>query len=360
MYDILTTTDPTSCNVNDGTFTISGLTPNSSYTITYTYNSVAQMVTLTADASGEVVVTGLGAGAYSSISAIEDSTGCSDTLSDVLLDSVELDLSITWTDPTSCNANDGSITLSGATSGLDYTITYTYNSVVEVETLTADASGEIVITGLAAGAYSSISAIEDGTGCSDTLSDVLLDSVELDLSITWTDPTSCNANDGSITLSGATSGLDYTITYTYNSVVEVETLTADASGEIVITGLAAGAYSSLSVIEILTSCIFQVNMIDLMCIENEFACFRFKVFFTPNNDGYNDFWGLELLSVECNYLLYIFDRYGKLLKTLSPQNDRWDGFYGGYNMPSNDYWFLVNYYEDGVSKTYSSHFTLKR
>ena len=89
-------------------------------------------------------------------------------------------------------------------------------------------------------------------------------------------------------------------------------------------------------------------------------CFKVKKYFTPNNDGYNDYWFLETDSLSCNYALFIFDRYGKLLKTLSPQSNKWDGTYRGVEMPSDDYWFLVEYVKLGEQLELRSHFTLKR
>ncbi|HZW62389.1 MAG TPA: T9SS type B sorting domain-containing protein, partial [Flavobacteriaceae bacterium] len=60
--------------------------------------------------------------------------------------------------------------------------------------------------------------------------------------------------------------------------------------------------------------------------------------------------------------IYIFDRYGKLLKQLSPTGSGWDGMYNGEPLPSSDYWFTVEYYEpEGTTKKqFSAHFTLKR
>ncbi|MEP0263522.1 T9SS type B sorting domain-containing protein, partial [Dokdonia sp.] len=56
-------------------------------------------------------------------------------------------------------------------------------------------------------------------------------------------------------------------------------------------------------------------------------------YFTPNNDGYHDTWGIPGASA-----VLIFDRYGKLLKTLK-RNQRWDGLYNGTLMPSTSYWY---------------------
>lgn len=80
-------------------------------------------------------------------------------------------------------------------------------------------------------------------------------------------------------------------------------------------------------------------------------------FFTPNNDGYNDTWQIINSNREPNNKIYIFDRYGKLLKQLSPADIGWDGTYNGSKLPSNDYWFVL---ERQNGKTYNGHFSLKR
>jgi gliding motility-associated-like protein len=83
---------------------------------------------------------------------------------------------------------------------------------------------------------------------------------------------------------------------------------------------------------------------------------------TPNGDGFNDTWKIEsIASFDPSANIYIFDRYGKLLKQLSPINDAgWDGTYNGTPLPSSDYWFLIEYTEDDTRKEFRGHFTLKR
>ncbi len=83
-------------------------------------------------------------------------------------------------------------------------------------------------------------------------------------------------------------------------------------------------------------------------------------FFTPNGDGYNDIWNISTLSDQLNSRIYIFDRFGKLLKDISPRDPGWDGTYIGQPMPADDYWFTVEYIEQGIVKKYKSHFSLKR
>ena len=88
----------------------------------------------------------------------------------------------------------------------------------------------------------------------------------------------------------------------------------------------------------------------------------YPLFFTPNGDGNNDLWRVPGIEDQPNAKIYIFDRYGKLLKQLVPDGEGWDGTYNGTLMPSDDYWFTINYEEPrtGESKIFKAHFTLKR
>ncbi|WP_304504277.1 T9SS type B sorting domain-containing protein [Aestuariivivens sp. NBU2969] len=85
-------------------------------------------------------------------------------------------------------------------------------------------------------------------------------------------------------------------------------------------------------------------------------------FFTPNGDGFNDTWNIKGIADYPNSEIYIFDRYGKLLKQLNPNGIGWDGTFNGDKQPSDDYWFTVKYYEplDNIQKVFRAHFTLKR
>ncbi|MEI2419144.1 T9SS type B sorting domain-containing protein, partial [Arthrospira platensis SPKY2] len=58
--------------------------------------------------------------------------------------------------------------------------------------------------------------------------------------------------------------------------------------------------------------------------------------------------------------IYIFDRFGKLLKQISSTSDGWDGTFNGQLMPSSDYWFSVEYIYNGQPRQFKSNFTLKR
>ena len=64
------------------------------------------------------------------------------------------------------------------------------------------------------------------------------------------------------------------------------------------------------------------------------------------------------MSIILNTKVYIFDRYGKLIKMLVNGNDEgWDGTYNGIPLMSDDYWFVVKV-EDG--REFKGHFAMKR
>jgi gliding motility-associated-like protein len=84
-------------------------------------------------------------------------------------------------------------------------------------------------------------------------------------------------------------------------------------------------------------------------------------YFTPNGDGFNDRWNIYDLAQQPNSLISIFDRYGKLLKQISPAGSGWDGKYDGKDLPSTDYWFSVEFTTQSKQKgIFKSHFSLKR
>lgn len=79
-------------------------------------------------------------------------------------------------------------------------------------------------------------------------------------------------------------------------------------------------------------------------------------FFTPNQDGINDTWQIEQLRLPDSQT-YIYDRYGKLLRILNGEDERWDGTYRNKRMPATDYWFKAVSNNEIILK---GHFSLKR
>ncbi|EOG6904172.1 Ig-like domain-containing protein [Flavobacterium psychrophilum] len=83
-------------------------------------------------------------------------------------------------------------------------------------------------------------------------------------------------------------------------------------------------------------------------------------FFTPNGDGYHDTWNIPELKNQANAKVLIFDRFGKLLTEIRPSGSGWNGTFNGKELPSTDYWFVVTYEENGITKEHKSHFSMKR
>ncbi len=90
---------------------------------------------------------------------------------------------------------------------------------------------------------------------------------------------------------------------------------------------------------------------------SEVTIIDYPKFFTPNNDGFNDYWQIKGINKFPNSKIFLFDRYGKLIKQLTTNSLGWDGFYNGKEMHPDDYWFKIDL---GNGKSFSGHFSLKR
>ena len=109
--------------------------------------------------------------------------------------------------------------------------------------------------------------------------------------------------------------------------------------------------------------IYTVNIRDVKnncgITQDLISVIGFPKYFTPNNDGINDTWQVYGVSdiFQPNSIIYIYDRYGKLVKQISPTSKGWDGNFNGEPLPNNDYWFAVKL-QDG--RIFKNHFSLKR
>ena len=94
-------------------------------------------------------------------------------------------------------------------------------------------------------------------------------------------------------------------------------------------------------------------------INAELVVLEAPLFFTPNTDGYNDYWNLKGTNgtITIHSTIHIFDRYGKLIKEITTDSQGWDGTINGISLPADDYWFTVEL-EDG--REAKGHFSLKR
>ncbi|MFD2601021.1 T9SS type B sorting domain-containing protein [Flavobacterium suzhouense] len=89
---------------------------------------------------------------------------------------------------------------------------------------------------------------------------------------------------------------------------------------------------------------------------SEVLLLNYPKFFTPNNDGVNDYWKIDKSFFENDLTVIIFDRYGKVIKAFKNNESGWDGTLDNKPLPATDYWFVVK--REG--KEYKGHFSLIR
>lgn len=104
----------------------------------------------------------------------------------------------------------------------------------------------------------------------------------------------------------------------------------------------------------------------IVYVRDKFKCGRVSMpaflltypkFFTPNGDGINDTWRIQFSILEPDMLIYIYDRYGKLITGFGTDSMGWDGTLNGTPLPATDYWFVVKR-QDG--REMRGHFSMIR
>ena len=109
---------------------------------------------------------------------------------------------------------------------------------------------------------------------------------------------------------------------------------------------------------------YEVRVVDengceaVASIYMEFIDIEMPNFFTPDGDNMNDSWRPRNGEYFPNLEVLIYDRYGRVVARLS-NIEGWDGTYDGKEVPTGDYWYVVNFNEDNM-KEFVGHFTLYR
>jgi len=177
--------------------------------------------------------------------------------------------------------------------------------------------------------------------------------------------TNCVSNEASAVVTPTNPATSFTITqseYFSDNATLVVTVT-DGNGTLMYS-LDDGPLQLSNVFTGVSGGLHTVSVIDTQgCtyLTQEVLVIDYPTYFTPNGDGYNDTWNISGLN-QAEARLFIFDRYGKLLKQLSAVDgsNGWDGTYNNELLPSTDYWFTLDYTENGVAKQFRAHFSLNR
>ena len=86
-----------------------------------------------------------------------------------------------------------------------------------------------------------------------------------------------------------------------------------------------------------TNCSVQLSNIE---ISDELGCVEVPNSFTPNGDGMNDTWNLNFNGYN-DVSLQVYSKWGKLVFETKSPTIQWDGQYGGDDLPSGTYYYVL-------------------
>jgi len=314
----VTETSPTTCGGIDGFVTINGLSNSTIYQITYNDGGIQGPTAMTSNGSGEIAITGLLAGSYTDF--LVDLLTCT-TSNNTVLNLVDPSAPIVnaGIDQTICENDNVTLTAtnpSGATltwnntvvDGTAFTpavgtITYTVTAnladcisidVVDVivnplptinagidQTVCENDNVTLTATNPNNANLAWNNGVTDGTTfvspvgtITYTVTATLLTCVSTDdvdvivnplpsFTIAGTDPTTCGGIDGFITISGLANSTSYQISYNNGTVQGPNTMTSDATGNIILVGLNAGNYTNF-IVDALTCATTDYSIINLV------------------------------------------------------------------------------------------------
>ncbi|MFQ3212517.1 MAG: hypothetical protein ACI9C9_000036, partial [Marivirga sp.] len=179
------------------------------------------------------------------------STGCSSTNQAITIQVVDNVVALgTISNPTTCGGTDGSIQLTRLLASTSYTVDYVDDGVATSTSLSSSPAGNILISGLNAGAYTNISVTYLGCVSNIISSTSLSDPGSPNIIYnTQSNPSTCSGTDGTISIMNLTGNTLYDISYfvdaTPTSVIGVN---SDAGGNLIINNLNEGSYTQISVV----------------------------------------------------------------------------------------------------------------
>jgi parallel beta-helix repeat protein len=246
----LTSTNPTACNLSDGTiaFTVTNVT-DGNYSLTFSSTGTASPRNVTVN-SGTATLTGLADGQYSNFS-ITNTSGCTGALAtEVTLTDLALPVLTVGaaTNPTTCTGTNGTIAFTTANlPNGNYSLSFTTTGTSSPQNIVV-ANNAFTLSGLSAGAYSNFSVTN--SGCTGTVATArtLTNPASPTLTVgVKTDPTTCSGTDGSINFStiNLPNG-NYSLTFATTGTPSPKNVTV-SNNAFELEGLVAGTYSDFSV-----------------------------------------------------------------------------------------------------------------
>jgi gliding motility-associated-like protein len=175
--------------------------------------------------------------------------------------------------------------------------------------------------------------IEDAQGCTDTSSVEIFEPEPLAMKVEAIRPTTYEANDGELNVQITGGVTDYSIDWVDQ---DLNAFSGDK-----LTDLERGTYE-LTVTDQNRCEIDSTIVLEYLFEE------RIKIpkAFTPNADGYNDYWDLERIEFVQNLKIVIYDRWGKTVYKFSGTGNEykgtpWTGADGTKKLPVGSYYYAV-------------------
>lgn len=195
---------------------------------------------------------------------------------------------------------------------------------------------------------------------SETTSGIYLDNVG-NYSVTITTINNCSSTVNFEVIRSSPAEISFTEVVNFSDPNSIE-INVNGMGDY-LYGLDDGPLQSSGFFNNVTLGYHQISVVDINgCTEVNRTVLVIDApkFFTPNGDGYFDRWHIIGLETLPGSKIYIFDRYGKLIKNLKAEGPGWDGTYNGIPLAATDYWFLAKIIDGERSFDYRGHFSLKR
>ncbi len=150
-------TSPASCGGNQGSVSLTGLLPNTTYIVNYFDGITTHTVSILSGGSGVITISNLSAGTYSNINVVLNNC-TSNTVGPVTVTDPPPPViaGSSASMPTACGGAQGSISLTGLLPNTTYTVNYFDGVTTHTLNNVSDAAGVVIITGLTAGVYSNV------------------------------------------------------------------------------------------------------------------------------------------------------------------------------------------------------------
>ncbi|WP_158308629.1 T9SS type B sorting domain-containing protein [Christiangramia forsetii] len=343
---------------------ISNLPVNETFSIGYDYNGIPrEMVQFSSDAIGEITISDVEPGEYSNFQI--DYENCSNSFSIKLEVNPlgEIEPFFNFQLVSECSTADGAIEIRNLEEFENYLVSFMVDSeeTIELE-LTSDSEGILLIENLKGAQYSNF--YIEIANCNYYFDETLnLNFNGANYAVEIIQSPICSSDsEGIVKVTGFTPNSEFELFYFVNGSEKNLAIVSDLNGTITLEDLSEGEYEEVTLVA--DSCEILIENFTLNCSSDgdEKICYSYPKFFSPNSDGINDRWRVQITSPECNkqFNCYIFDRYGKLLTVLRGPDEEWDGNFNGVAMPSDDYWVKLDFPNESDFQPEVTHISLIR